>query len=250
MSAQSGERADLLAQRRAVDFETSLMAVVNRSERRAWGVAIASVIVCMLCAGAVALMLPLKERVPYLVLADAGTGRATLTRLGADTEGVTYTGNEAITRANLTSFVRAREGYELSEIGERDWNIVFAMASADVRAAYAQLHAAGNPKALHKVHGHARSIRVQILSLQLADTAVAGARLATVRFQRSLRNNSNGESSVLDNRIATIAYVYDDALQMTEDARLLNPLGFRVTAYRVDTDLATSIPAAGSGEPA
>src|SRR3546814_18649104 len=55
---------------------------------------------------------------------------------------------------------------------------------------------------------------------------------ATVRFQRSLYNKQNGATRPLDNKIATIAFTYKQNLEMDDQSRVENPLGFWVTSYR------------------
>lgn len=234
----SDETALRTAITRATNYEVTIVATMQKSERRAWWVALGAVGVTLVLATALFVLVPLKEKVPYLIMADAGSGRSALTRLSGDFATQSFSTSEAIARANIAAFIRARESYELSAVGERDWSTVFAMASEEVNAGYRALHAASNPKAPHKVHGRARSLRVRILSLQLPDGAGEGARLATVRFQRSLQNNSTGEVTVLDNKIATLEYTFRNNLDMSEEARLINPLGFVVTAYRVDSDYA------------
>jgi len=64
-----------------------------------------------------------------------------------------------------------------------------------------------------------------------------------VRFQRVLFNKSNGGSRTLDNKIATIEFTYKQNLEMDDQNRIENPLGFWVTSYRVDDDYATAPPA-------
>ena len=65
---------------------------------------------------------------------------------------------------------------------------------------------------------------------------------ATVRFQRSVFDKSTGRSEPLDSKIATLEFSYNPDIKLDEQDRLLNPLGFRVTNYRVDNDYAASPP--------
>jgi hypothetical protein len=60
--------------------------------------------------------------------------------------------------------------------------------------------------------------------------------LAPRALQRSLFDKSSGASRYLDSKIATLEFKYKPNLAMSEEDRLLNPLGFRVSAYRVDND--------------
>ena len=65
---------------------------------------------------------------------------------------------------------------------------------------------------------------------------------ATVRFQRSVYYKETGASEPLDSKIATLEFTYKSNLEMDEEDRIENPLGFRVTSYRVENDYAASPP--------
>src|SRR3546814_11503003 len=69
---------------RAVNFEVTIADLARRSERRAWWVAFGAILMALILAGGYFLMLPLKEKVPYLVMADAYTGTSTVARMRGD----------------------------------------------------------------------------------------------------------------------------------------------------------------------
>lgn len=223
---------------KAVNYEVTVADIARRSERRAWMVAFGAIIMSLILAGGYFYMLPLKEKVPYLIMADAYTGNATVARLQGDVNNNRITSSEAINKANVAAFIRARESYDSTLIWERDWKTLFAMAEPQVSSTYKALYSARNPGSPSKIYGKNQSIRVKILSIQLI-AGNNGPRGATVRFQRSLVDKASGGSRLLDNKIATLEYTYKSNLAMNEDTRMLNPLGFRVTAYRVDNDYST-----------
>lgn len=245
-------RATRSAVTRAIDYEAGIADLARRSERRAWWVAmLASALALLLGAGYLAVM-PLKERVPFLVLADASSGNATVARLDEDFRHRGIEASDAIARANVAGFVRLRESYDVAMMNLRDWRAVHAMSAPEVGREYAALHAANNPDSPYNTHGRSRAIRVRILSIQLLEGPDGTPRGATVRFQRSVYDKATGASRPLDGRIATLGFSYNLALKMDEPDRLENPLGFQVTSYRVDNDYAPLPPAeseaaAGSG---
>ena len=247
-------RAKRNAVARAVDYEASIADLARRSERRAWWIAtLASALALLLGAGYLAVM-PLKERVPFLVMADASSGSATVARLDEDFRHRSLEASEAIARANVASFVSLRESYDVAMMNLRDWRAVHAMSAPDVGREYTALHAANNPNSPWNTHGRSRAIRVRILSIQLLEGAEGAPRGATVRFQRSLYDKATGASRPLDSRIATLGFSYNLPLKMDEPDRLENPLGFQVTSYRVDNDYAPlppaeSLPASTAPEP-
>ncbi|HEY0332666.1 MAG TPA: type IV secretion system protein [Stenotrophomonas sp.] len=249
------------AVRKAVNYEITVADQARRSERRAWWVAASALCMSLILAGGYFYVLPLKEKVPYLVMADAYTGQASVARLHEDQQHRSITSSEAINRANVAAFIRARESYDWTLIGDRDWKTVFTMAEPEVGASYRTLYSTRNAAGPLQVYGKGQSIRVKILSIQLfGEKSGSGPSGATVRFQRSLFDKATGASGLLDNKIATAEFRYRPDLTMSEGERELNPLGFRVRAYRVDNDYAnipvvsdemvSPAPANASAEPA
>ena len=222
-----------------VSYELTLTDQMRRSERRAWRVAGCAVAMSVILAGGYVLFLPLKERVPYLVMADPYTGTASVARLAGNFNERDVTMEEAINKSNVAQFVLARESYDSGLIGQRNWRTTLSMAGPAVAPAYINLHAEHNPERPFRIYGTGRSVRTRILSIVLIGGG-EGRRPsgATVRFQRSLYDKSNGRVEPIDARIATLEFAYNPELRLSDEDRLLNPLGFRVTNYRVDLDFA------------
>lgn len=222
---------------RGVSYEVSLADRARRSERRAWMVAACATVMSLILAGGYFYFLPLKEKVPYLVMADPYTGTATVARLVGNFQDPAITTQEAINKSNVAQFVLAREAYDTGLVGQQNWRQTLTMAGPNVAPAFRALHAATNPQRPYNQYGTARAIRIRILSISLIPGAPGRPpNGATVRFQRSLYNKQNGSSQVMDGKIATLQFAYDPDLRLDERDRLLNPLGFRVSDYRVDND--------------
>ncbi|SDQ36366.1 type IV secretion system protein VirB8 [Pseudoxanthomonas sp. CF385] len=227
-----------------VSFELTLAERARKSERRAWLVAWSAIVMALILAGGYFLFLPLKEKVPYLVMADPYTGTASVARLSGNFQDRDVTAEEAINKSNVAQFVLARESYDSGLIGQRNWRTTLSMAGPAVSPAYVALHSESNPERPFRLYGGDSSVRTRILSIVLigggAGTRPTGA---TVRFQRSLYDKGRGQVQPLDSRIATLEFTYNPDLRLSEEDRLLNPLGFRVTNYRVDDDFAaTAVP--------
>lgn len=226
-----------------VNFEVTVADLAKRSEKRAWGVAICSLTMSLILAGGYFYMLPLKEKVPYLILADAYSGTSSLSRLTDDVVNRQITASEAINRSNVAHFILAREAYDLALTNLRDWPTVLTMASPDVARAYMDLHAMSNDQAPFKVYGKNRAIRVKILSIVMIGGGNGQTpKGATVRFQRNVYDKVNGSTYPLDNKIATMEFTYKPNLRMDDQNRIENPLGFQVTSYRVDNDYGSPPP--------
>lgn len=235
---------------RSVIFELTVADLARRSERRAWWVAFSATGMSLMLAGGYYYMLPLKQKVPYLVMADAYTGTATVARLTDDVGNRSITTSEAVNRSNVAHFVMARESYDLAMLNLGDWKTVQTMAAPGVKAAYVALYSSTNPDSLYKQYGKERAIRVRLLSIVLIGGGQGVTpKGATVRFQRSLYDKQNGSTRALDSKIATIEFSYKPNLEMDDQSRLENPLGFWVTSYRVDNDYAATPPAENQTAP-
>lgn len=228
---------------KSVNFELTIADLAKRSERRAWWVAFGAIVMALILACGYFYMLPLKEKIPYIVMADAYTGTSTVARLTPDLTHRRISTSDAINRSNVAHFVLARESYDLAMVNLRDWATVQSMSAPGVRAAYTRLYSSANPDSLYKKYGKDTAIRVKILSIVLSGGGPGIApKGATVRFQRSLYNKQTGTTHPLDNKIATLSFAYKTNLDMDDQSRIENPLGFWVTDYRVDDDYSSSPP--------
>lgn len=227
----------------AINYEITVADMARKSARRAWMVTWASLLLSLILAGGYYYMLPLKEKVPYLIMADAYTGTSSVTQLRNSPSYQAVTASEAVNRSNIASFILARESYDATAIGTRDWRMFYTMASKPVATEYTNYHSRGNPASPINLYGKARSIRINILSITPSGRGPGGVPTgATVRFQRTLFDKTAGVAQPLDNKIATMVFEYKPNLSMGEEDRLLNPLGFQVTQYRVDTDFSSQPP--------
>jgi type IV secretion system protein VirB8 len=231
-----------LAIGRAANYELTVADHARRSERRAWWVAGVSCAVSLILAGGYFYFLPLKEKVPYLVMADAYTGTATVARLDGNWGQQDITVSEAVNKSNVAHFVTARESYDIALMRLRDWTTVYTMSAPGVASGYTSLHGKDNPNRPYNTYGDKAAIRVKILSITLINNAEGRPGGATVRFQRTLYDKATGRTAPLDSKIATLTFTYKENLAMDEKYRVENPLGFQVTTYRVDNDYAESPP--------
>jgi len=229
---------------RSVDFEVTIADMARRSEKRAWLVAGCATVSALILLGGYFYMLPLKEKVPYIVLADPYSGVSSVARLTDDLVNRRITSSEAVNRSNIAHFVLARESYDLALTNMRDWPTVMTMAAPNVSGPYRALHSPSNPYSPYKMYGANKAIRVKILSIVLVGGGINSTpKGATVRFQRSVFDKANGGTTPLDSKIATMEFVYKTNLQMDDQSRIENPLGFQVTTYRVDNDYGDAVPA-------
>ena len=223
---------------RSKSFELSLADMVKRSEKRAWFVASVSMVLVVISGIGVALILPLKQEVPYVVVADRDTGFSTVSRLEGDFKNNKITASEAINKSNVAQYVIARESYDWELTNINGWGKVLAMSDAKVATDYKNQFLEDFPQNPNKIYGRALSVRTKIRNITLAytDGRQNTPTGATVNYDRYLFDKSKGSLQPLDRQMATMTFEYRPNLKMAEGYRYDNPLGFQVTNYQVETD--------------
>nr|WP_012274947.1 VirB8/TrbF family protein [Collimonas fungivorans]ABZ01498.1 VirB8 [Collimonas fungivorans Ter331] len=215
----------------AINWESSRVLSVEKSERRAWRVAFASVGVAVLAIAAIAMMMPLKESVPYVIRVDNTTGVPDIVTAITDKA---VTGDEVMDKYWLAQYVRARETYDWYTL-QRDYNTVGLLSSANVGQGYAQLFEGKD--ALDKTYGKTVRATVEILSV-----VPTGKNTGTVRFIKTTKRvDQEGSPGTVTKWVATVAYEYRSTALIKESARLVNPFGFQVLTYRVDPEMVGSV---------
>ena len=224
-----------------VSFEVTIGELARKSERRAWMVAFASLCMSLSLAGGYYFMLPLKEKVPYVVMADPFSGTASVAALRDDPYYRELVSREVLARASVANYVVARESFDAELLKARDWAQVNVMSSGDERRAFAAVLADANPSSPAKFVRNNQAVRVRVSSI----TGIydAGRMVgATVRIQRNLHDRSNGALQPIDRRLITLAFRWAPDMELDETLRWLNPLGFLVTQYRSDLDMSSMDP--------
>jgi type IV secretion system protein VirB8 len=237
---------------RSVNFELTIADLAKRSERRAWRVAGSAIVMALVLAGGYFYMLPLKEKVPYVVMADAYTGTSSIAHLTEDFTNRQITTSEAINKSNVAHYIMARESYDSSTTAyQNGWITSIVMSSPKIATAYKnQILSTTNSDSLAKIYGADKALRINILSISLHGAGVGQTpKSATVRFQRSVYDKVSGLTKYLDSKIATLEFTYMPDLRMDDQYRIENPLGFQVTDYGVDNDYESSAVTEVQGSP-
>jgi type IV secretion system protein VirB8 len=225
--------------KKSMDFESSVIAMVKRSERRAWMVAMGAMVLALLMGGAIAYMLPLKEKIPYLVTVDLKRSTSTISPLRDNIAASGIYASEALNRSHVARFVQAREGYDFDTINEYDWEYVASMSNDAVKNLFVKQFD-GTNNSPEKKWGRNTAIRVQVTSIVLNgldEERGAKPTGGTVRFEKWKFDKTTGKSEFLSSHLATMSFEYKTNLKMSDKLRLRNPLGFQVTAFRVDDEI-------------
>lgn len=229
----SAAQTDPIAANRAWEVDRALM--LERSERRAWWVAVASAVLALVGIAAVFVQGPLRRVVEIPIVVDRVTGEATIQqRLSVET----IPPLESLDKHNLAAFVRAREGYSWMFL-QRDFDQVARTAVPAVFADYSRQFE--GDAALHKRIGAAEDWRINIVGVRLAAAGRGGNRSeATVTYDRVVRLTDRNLPDVTTRHVASIVYRYQPQVLAKERDRLENPFGFVVTAYRSDAEINTA----------
>ncbi|MBE0590228.1 MAG: type IV secretion system protein [Hydrogenophaga sp.] len=229
--SNEGESAPFNANR---DWEIDRALMLERSERRAWRVAVAGLILGLIGIAAVFVQGPLRRVVEIPIVVDRVTGETTIQqRLSEET----IPAMEALDKHNLAAFVRARESYSWMFL-QRDFDQVARMAVPGVFAEYnRQFEGDG---ALQKKIGAAEEWRINIVGVRLRASGRSGNLSdATVTYDKVVRLTDRNLPDVTTRHVASIVYQYQPKVLAKEADRLENPFGFVVTAYRSDPEINT-----------
>jgi type IV secretion system protein VirB8 len=238
MPTGSNPAADVIE--RSVNFEITREHAIRQSERRAWMVAASSCTLALVLAAGYFFVMPLKEKVPYIVSVDSNSGVSIVAKLSDTFDNMTVSSRDALNKANITNFITAYEAYDWDLWNKRDGYIVYSMAEGGVLKAYQELYADKfiSPDV---IFGRKKVRRVKIKSLVLTDKNAKGIPTgATISFERIVIDKAYETAMFAETLVATMAFEYASNLEMKEEMRIHNPLGFRVTAYRVDPEATSS----------
>lgn len=210
----------------AMDWEASKTLAREKSERRAWSVAILAGIMTVLSWLAIVIMMPLKESVPYVIRVDNATGVPDIVTAMDDKK---VTGDEVMDKYWLAQYVLARETYDWHTL-QQDYDKVGLLSSPNVGKAYAELF--DGKDALDKRYGENIRATVKVISV-----VPSGAETGTVRFIKTTKRVDEEGPGASTSWVATIAFEYRNPSIIKESQRLVNPFGFQVLSYRVDPEM-------------
>jgi type IV secretion system protein VirB8 len=222
---------------RAWELDRALM--LERSERRAWWVATAGMLLGLIGIAAVFVQGPLRRVVEIPIVVDRVTGEATVQqRLAVET----IPPMEALDKHNLATFVRAREGYIWMFL-QRDFDQVARMAVPAVFGDYNRQFE--GDAALQKRLGASEDWRINVIGVRLAASGRAGNRgEAQVTYDKVVRLTDRNLPEVTTRHVASVVFQYQPKVLAKERDRLENPFGFVVVAYRSDPEINTAAPGA------
>jgi type IV secretion system protein VirB8 len=219
--------------RRALDFEVSVTHLQERSERRAWHVALACVTVAILCAVALAVMVPFYRVVPLPIEVDRLTGEAQVIDV-LDSKQVPMRDIED--KHWVEVYVRSRERYDWGLL-QMDYDRVLDMSDERVARDYRSVY--NGPDSLDRQLGANAQRRIRILSTTLVPDEPGRA---VVHIERTTLKNGIDNAEPPQRFVITLAFTYRPSVFTRERTAIENPFGFRVTAYSRDSEYTPAAP--------
>ena len=214
------------------DWEMDRGLRLEQSERKAWWVA---GIACLLALGlgiGLACLAPLKSTIPYVFTVDRATGNVEFVSAADDRTVMGY--QELLDKHWTQKYVIARESYYFRLL-QTDYDQVLSMSADAVGRDYARIY--DGPQARDKTLGSGMEWKIKVLSVTLNADAVGFK--ATVRFEKTPKRTEAEASDPPQYFIATLAYEYRLSMKGQEKDLIQNPLGYKVTSYRVDAEIGT-----------
>ena len=206
-------------------WESAVYRTVEWS-RNAWrAMAIVEAGCLMASCAALAMLVPLKSFEVVTLMVDKTTGFVEVAR-PLEPDGP-LTRNEAVTKANIVRFVRARETYDPK--GLRDnFDMASLYSSGAASKDLSNEFATSNPNNPVRKYGPDTAIGVFVKSVIFLNE-----RTAAVRFETTLK--SERETGRVGHWVANVRFKYtSEPVRM--DYRFDNPLGFQVFEYRRDQE--------------
>jgi type IV secretion system protein VirB8 len=209
----------------ALGWETDRIVRANRSERRAWWIAGIAVIAAAASSFAIVGLTPLKEKQIEIVRVNDTTGRVDVVTHLSDAK-EEY--GEAVNKYFVANYIRAHESFSQA-LAAPNYETVGLMSSSPVAQRFHESFKPENPESpLKRFVGAGDGVEVRILNVSFITPLVA-----SVRYERTERLAARATTTLWT---ATVTFKYSRA-SLKESNRLINPLGFLVTDYRVDPEV-------------
>lgn len=169
---------------------------------------------------------PLKSVEPFVIQVDQKSG---FTQTVDPLTVKELTANEAVNNFFIVQYIRSRETYSVMDLA-KNYNIVRIMSERDkVYPEFVGEADPNNPRSNAARLGSTGVRTVKFKSITYLNPQLAQARLL-------IEEKSDNAGYSQQHKIALVAFEYIK-MNLTTEERYINPLGFRVTDYRLDEDV-------------
>ena len=163
---------------------------------------------------------------PFVIEIDKKTGLATVVDPVTTKE---YSGSVAVKRSLVIQYIRAREGYMYQNFNYNFNDVVRVFSSYNIYYQYRARFSPSNPSSPYNILSKNGVINVVWKSIIFTDANTAQVRI-------SLEKSGSTSESVKVDKIIWMTFEFKSDNTLTENERLLNPLGFMVTNYKIEDE--------------
>lgn len=220
------------AYQEARSFEANAEKSSKDTIKRQNKVITALAVVCVGQSVALATLVPLKQPAfPVLIGLDKIGGTTEVLEAVNDRSVAPY--QELIDKHWAQRYVVARESYNYKLL-QTDYDTVLLLSSDDVGRDYAKLYDGADAR--DKKYGNSLEMRVKVLSISLSHDAVGNK--AVVRYEKTVKRTDAEMAEPPQYYVATLSYEFKPSMRGKEADLVANPMGYKVTGWRVDAELA------------
>lgn len=163
---------------------------------------------------------------PFVIEIEEKSGISTVIRPFIQDK---QTSDEALRRYFLLKYVDARESYDFNLFNYNYFTTVRLMSQEDVYNQFrSQIYSTGGKSPISL--GERGKVEIKIRSLTHLKPPKGKGYLVQIIF---VKDTITKNTTTSEDKVALIGYDYMD-LNMTQDERDVNPLGFRVSSYKLD----------------
>jgi type IV secretion system protein VirB8 len=189
-------------------------------------ITVISMVATLLSMIVIARIIPLKGVEPFLIQVDSRSG---ITQMVDPLTVKEITALDSINNFFIVQYIRAREGYNVRDIAS-NYATVRVMSDPDrVYSSFRREANPNNPQSVAARMGSAGSRTVKFKSISYIKPNQAQIRLL-------IEETAANGGTLQYHKIASLVFEYAK-LDLTSEERYINPLGFRVTEYRLDEDV-------------
>ncbi len=161
---------------------------------------------------------------PFVIEIEKKTGVATV----VDPLTVAaYSANEAVKRYFVMKYISSREEYFQSTFSQNYYTVVRVLSTPNVYFSdYKPKFSLANPNSPYNIYGQASTRKISLKSIIFPTE-----KSAQVRIMMEV----SGAVTSRSDKIVFLEFDFQN-VEMNEQERLINPLGFRVTLYRIEDE--------------
>lgn len=204
-------------------WEDDQIAAAITSKKVAWIIASIAAALAVLTILALFLLVPLKTIEPLIIETDPVTGETKVRQRLTEADRIPVT--EALNKYWSHHYIQMREGYSRNDFNRRQREVL-AMSSAEVARQYTLLTDPKSEQSPYAVFGNLGTLKVFVHSIMPADDNTVVAR-TTIKGAKPNERFEPIEVNI------TLSFIYTNTPKH-EGERLITPLGFQVTHYRID----------------